>query len=95
MTGAIPGVGMAPSILVETSRALPLVSIAVAARTGATQDPAGLEGLSRLTNRLVRRTGAGLTTEALDERIDTLGASLSVDVGHSSGTVSGTVITRS
>lgn len=84
-----------PTVLVESSRALPLVSMTIATRSGATTDPAGKEGLLRLACRLVRRTGAGLTTEALDERIDALGASISVDVGHSSATFHGAVITRS
>jgi zinc protease len=84
-----------PRVLVEESRALPLVAITIAQRTGGTDDPIGKEGLMRLTSRLIRRTGAGLTTEALDERIDSLGASLSVDVGHSSGTFHGAVIARS
>jgi zinc protease len=84
-----------PTVLVETSPALPVVSMTIAQRTGAVHDPVGKEGLARLTGRLVRRTGAGLTTEALDERIDSLGASLGVDVGQSAATFSGTVITRS
>lgn len=84
-----------PTVLVETSPALPVVSMTVAQRTGAVYDPVGKEGLARLTGRLVRRTGAGLATEALDERIDSLGASLGVDVGQSAATFSGTVITRS
>jgi zinc protease len=84
-----------PTLLVETSRALPLVSMTIATRAGATDDPAGKEGLLRLAYRLVRRTGAGLTTEALDERIDSLGSSLSVDVGHSTATFHASVISRS
>jgi zinc protease len=84
-----------PTVLVETSAALPIVSMTVAQRTGAVHDPVGKEGLARLTARLVRRTGAGLSTEALDERIDSLGASLGVDVGQSVATIGGTVITRS
>jgi zinc protease len=84
-----------PVVLMESSRALPLVSMTIATRAGATADPVGKEGLLRLAYRLVRRTGAGLTTEALDERIDALGASLSVDVGHSSATFHVAVITRS
>jgi zinc protease len=84
-----------PTVLVETSVALPVVSMTVAQRTGAVDDPVGKEGLARLTGRLVRRTGAGLSTEALDERIDSLGASLGVDVGQSAATFHGTVIERS
>jgi zinc protease len=84
-----------PTVIVETSAALPLVSMTIATRLGATEDPKDKEGLLRLACRLVRRTGAGLTTEVLDERIDSLGASLSVDVGHSTATFNGTVISRS
>jgi zinc protease len=82
-------------VLVEASPALPIVSLTIAERTGATDDPVGREGLARLTGRLIRRTGAGLTTEELDERIDSLGAAFSVDVGHSAATFHGTVIARS
>ena len=84
-----------PTVLVESSRALPLVSMTISTRAGSTSDPAGKEGLLRLACRLVRRTGGGLTTEALDERIDALGAALSVDVGHSTATLHASVITRS
>src|SRR5262249_22111952 len=41
------------------------------------------------------RTGAGLTTEVLDERIDALGGALLVDVGDSAATFHATVISRS
>jgi zinc protease len=82
-------------VFVEQTRALPLVSITIAARGGATFDPAGREGACRIMARLVRRTGAGLSVEVLDERIDTLGGSLGMDVGHSTVTLHGTVIGRS
>src|SRR5262249_39377740 len=36
------------AVLVETSRALPLVSMTIATRAGATNDPSGKEGLLRL-----------------------------------------------
>jgi len=85
----------APEVLVETSPALPLVSISIAERTGGIEDPIGKEGLSRLTARLVRRTGGGYETEKLDEAIDALGGSLGVDVGHSAATFHATVIERS
>ncbi|HVU05316.1 MAG TPA: pitrilysin family protein [Polyangiaceae bacterium] len=86
---------MEPQVLVEASTALPLVTVTVAERTGAVDDPEGKEGLSRLAARLVRRTGDGLPTEELDEKIDSLGASLSVDVGQSTCQFHGTVIGRS
>ncbi len=84
-----------PLLLVETSHALPLVSISVALRTGAMEDPAGKEGLSRMTARMMRRTGAGLDPQQIDTRIDTLGGSLGAEVSQSTVTFHGTVIRRS
>lgn len=83
-----------PRVLVESSRALPLVHVTVAQLTGATEDPAGKEGLSRLTARLARRTGGGLSPHELDTRIDSLGAALSSDVTHSVSSFHGSVISR-
>jgi zinc protease len=71
------------------------VSFTIAERTGALEDPVGKEGLYRMTSRLIRRTGAGLSPEELDLRIDSLGAALGVEVGQSAATFQGTVISRS
>lgn len=84
-----------PPLLVEPSRALPLVHLTVAARTGAIEDPEGKEGLSRFAARLMRRTGAGMSPQLLDTRIDSLGGSLGVDVSHSVAGFHGTVLARS
>ena len=84
-----------PATFVETSRDLPLVSLTVAERNGALDDPKGKEGLSRLAARLMRRTGGGMRPHDLDVRIDTLGAAVSVDVGHSTTSFGATVIRRS
>jgi zinc protease len=84
-----------PTVLVESSPALPVVSMTIAARAGATSDPDGKEGLLRTVARLMRRTGDGLTTEAIDEKIDALGGSIGVDVGHSVTSIHATVIERS
>jgi zinc protease len=84
-----------PIVLVEESRALPLVHLTVAGRTGAAEDPDGKEGLTRFVARLMRRTGAGLSPQLLDTRIDSLGGSLGADVSHSVSGFHGTVIARS
>ncbi len=84
-----------PPVLVETSPELPLVTVTVALRTGAAQDPPRLAGRTRMLGRLMRRTGGGLPPHELDARIDSLGASVGVDVGHSSLSFHATVITRS
>lgn len=83
-----------PRVLVESSRALPLVHVTVAQLSGATEDPTGKEGLTRLTARLARRTGGGLAPQELDTRIDSLGAALSSDVTHSVSSFHGSVISR-
>lgn len=84
-----------PQVLVETSRALPLVSLSVCFTPGSVLDPAGSAGLTRLTGRLMRRTGGGLSADQLDTRIDTLGGSLGADVSHGAIAFQGTCISRS
>jgi zinc protease len=88
-------VSQPPVVLVEESRALPLVHVTVSARTGAADDPEGKEGLTRFVARMMRRTGAGLEPQALDTRIDSLGGSLGADVSHSVAGFHGVTIARS
>lgn len=83
------------TVLLETSRALPLVSISVGFKSGALVDPAGKEGATRLLARLMRRTAGGLDASVIDTRIDSLGASLGADVAHSTMVFQATVISRS
>ncbi len=83
------------AVLLETSRALPLVSISVGFKSGALVDSAGKEGTTRLLARLMRRTAGGLDASVIDTRIDSLGASLGADVAHSTMVFQATVISRS
>src|SRR3954470_17460152 len=83
------------AVLLETSRALPLVSISIGLKTGALLDPPGKEGTTRLLSRLMRRTGGGLEASVIDTRIDSLGGSLGADVAHSTLAFQATVISRS
>jgi zinc protease len=83
------------TVLLETSRALPLVSISIGLRTGSLLDLPGKEGTTRLLSRLMRRTAGGLDPQVIDTRIDSLGASLSADVVHSTMVFQATVISRS
>ncbi|MFC1641185.1 M16 family metallopeptidase [Myxococcota bacterium] len=82
-------------LLIETSRALPLVNVTVALRSGSVLDPKGSDGLCRLAARLMRRTGGGVEPQVLDARIDGLGGSFGVDVSHSTVAFQATVIARS
>ncbi|MFZ5894142.1 MAG: M16 family metallopeptidase [Myxococcota bacterium] len=84
-----------PNVLVETSHDLPLVSVSVATKTGSLLDPTELEGLTRVSGRLMRRTGGGRDPQQIDTLIDALGGSLAVEVNPSATVFQGTVIRRS
>jgi zinc protease len=90
----LPDAGGA-AVLLETSRALPLVSISIGFKTGALVDAPGKEGTTRLLSRLMRRTAGGLEAQVIDTRIDSLGGSLGADVAHSTMVFQATVISRS
>ena len=84
-----------PSVLVETSHALPLVSVSIALRTGAILDPEGMSGATRLLTRWMRRTAGGREAHIIDAEIDALGAAFGADVSASTLVFQGTVISRS
>ncbi len=85
----------APTVLLETSRDLPLISLAISLRTGAIEDPDDKEGLTRFCGRLMRRTGGGKTAREIDVAVDALGGSLGVDTSHSTAGFHCTFIARS
>ena len=80
---------------VETSRALPFVSVVISFRSGSVHDPAGREGLSRVTARMLRRGCEGYTKEKIEETIDSLGGEFGADPLMSGTTVSFEIIRRS
>lgn len=84
-----------PKLHVETSPALPLVHITVAFRSGGADDPPGKDGLSRITARMLRRGARGMSSAEIEERIDSLGASLSAEVSSSVVSLHADVISRS
>ena len=90
-----PGPSAGPRIYVEDSRALPLVSVAIALRSGASSDPPGKEGLTRVMVRMLRRGCRGFSSHEFEETIDALGAELSADVSSSVITLHADVISRS
>ncbi len=81
-------------IVVEDS-SVPLLHLSVSTRTGTLIDPPGKEGATVLLMRLLRRATQGLTTEALDEKVDTLGSTLGIDVSRSVVGLHGGCISRS
>jgi zinc protease len=84
-----------PVLLLETSRELPLVSVSVALRTGALEDPPGAEGAVRLLARLMRRSAGGRGAEANDQLVEGMGATLGAEVSASTVVFQGAVISRS
>lgn len=80
------------SIIVEESRATPLVYLMVATRSGSAADPRGKEGLTNLAGELARRGAAGRTRVEMDEAFDALGASLDVVVDPDSVRLVGHVL---
>ena len=95
MTAASKPGSEAPDVLVETSRALPLVSFSVALKTGSVLDPEGMSGSTRMLTRWMRRTGGGREAQVIDTEIDALGGAFGADVSPSTLVFQGTVITRS
>jgi zinc protease len=80
--------------MLEASHAVPLVSLVVALRSGSALDPAGKEGLARLTMRMLRRGCEGMISEQIDFRIDALGAEMAVDTSPSTVAIHAQVIAR-
>lgn len=81
-------------VLVEESHALPMIDFEVTLRTGSVFDPAGKEGLARLTARMVRTGTTRLRAKDVEEAIDALGASLGIETAPSFTRFSGAVIRR-
>lgn len=81
-------------VFCETSRDLPIVSVVVSFKTGSVFDPVGREGLARTTARMLRRGAGALDAEAIDERIDSLGADIGADASPNATTLSFEVIRR-
>lgn len=82
-------------LLVEPCDELPLAQLVVTFRAGGVHDPAGLEGLSRLTARMLRRGTRTTPGQDLEERVDGLGAELGAHVGLGSTTVGVEAVVRS
>ena len=70
-------------VLSESSNVLPVVGISVSARSGALFDPPGKEGLTRLMTRAMRMGTAELRSRQLEEKLDRLGAQLSMTCSQS------------
>lgn len=81
-------------VFLEEDHALPLVDVAVLLARGSIGDPPGLEGLTRLTVRLMRRGPKGISADAFDEKLDALGASLGSQALPEASRFYGSVLAR-
>jgi zinc protease len=81
-------------VFVESSDALPIVSVLVAFRSGSAFDPEGREGLARIAARMLRRGAIGLPAQLIEETIDSLGGELAADASPSALTIHFEVIRR-
>jgi zinc protease len=86
---------VSPPVFVETSHALPLVSVLIAFRSGSAHDPEGREGLARTTARMLRRGAEGWSSQALEATVDAMGGEFAADASPSATTVHFEVIRRS
>lgn len=80
-------------VIVPTSR-LPLVDFRLVARAGSVYDPAGKEGLSRLTSELLTQGAGKRTARQLADDIEFVGGSLSASAGAEQLVVSGEVLKK-
>jgi zinc protease len=88
----LPAITQQPVVLVESDHVLPLVHVGIVLRTGSVHDPRGLEGLTRMTARMLRMGTRKLSAQEVEERIDSLGAQLNVGCAPSYVQLSGVVV---
>jgi zinc protease len=81
-------------VFVEPTSTLPIVSVLVAFRSGSAHDPAGRDGLGRITARMLRRGAEGHTSQQIEETVDALGGEFAADCSPSAITVHFEVIRR-
>lgn len=86
---------MSPPVFIETSHALPLVSVLIAFRSGSAHDPEGREGLARTTARMLRRGAEGWSSQALEATVDAMGGEFAADAAPSATSIHFEVIRRS
>jgi zinc protease len=81
-------------VLVEADHSLPLVHVGLILRTGSVHDPRGLEGLTRMTTRVLRMGTRALLPQSVEEKIDSLGGQLSVGCAPSYIQFGGVVVAQ-
>jgi zinc protease len=80
------------SVIVVPVRKLPVVTLSLVMDAGAVAEPAGEEGIARLTARVLLEGTKGRSGDALTESLERLGASLDADAEWDSSSLSMTVL---
>jgi zinc protease len=80
------------SVIVVPVRKLPVVTVSLVADAGAVGEPAGQEGVARLTARVLLEGTKRRRGDALTESLERLGASLEADAEWDSASLSMTVL---
>ena len=81
------------SVIVVPVRKLPVVTVSLLSDAGATAEPAGQEGVARLTARALMEGTKARMGDALTEGLERLGASLDADAEWDTSALSMTVLT--
>lgn len=81
-------------VFLEENNTLPLVDLQLTLRTGSVHDPAGLEGLTRITASMIRMGPRSMSAAQVAESIDRLGAQLFIQCAPSYVHFSSVVIAR-
>jgi predicted Zn-dependent peptidase len=68
------------TLLLMEQREVPIISVAIALRTGSVADPAGKEGLADITNDLLRKGTQTRTADRISQELDFIGATLGTTV---------------
>ncbi|MCZ7625776.1 MAG: hypothetical protein C3F12_04900 [Candidatus Methylomirabilota bacterium] len=82
------------TLLIRSSRALPIVTIKVTVQAGSLWEPETRAGLADLTALLLTRGTTSRTAAQIDESVDFIGASLSSSAGRDSSEVDLTVLKK-
>jgi len=81
-------------LLVAEQRAVPIVTISMLIQAGSVQDPPGKPGVANLVAQLLTQGTKNRTAPQISEAIEFIGASLSIDAGQETTTLSLSVLSK-
>ncbi|MGN6367888.1 MAG: M16 family metallopeptidase [Phycisphaerae bacterium] len=81
-------------VIVMEDHRIPLVTWSLATRMGSHAEPAGKEGLARLTAGMVRRGPEGTTYDKFNEELESRGISIEVSDGGDNTMITGSALTE-